>query len=145
VTDMAWAAAMSITMLLCCCCCNTAALRPSAPATRGLSLLSCSSTGRGSDRPPRGRSLNSTPARASVLLQQWSGRSTPARVPRFSHDRGRFAQHSHARPGSPTTVVWSLNTRARAPRFSHDSAPPMTGYLKGQLRRRCLRRIAFCC
>ncbi len=58
--------------------------------------------------PPRGRSLNSTPARA----------------PRFSYDRGRFAQHSRALPGSPTTVVWSLNTRAWAPRFSNASAPP---------------------
>ncbi len=78
---MAWAAAMSITMLLCCCC-NTAALRPSAPATRGLSLLSCSSTGRGGD------------ARPAV------GRSTQhPRAPRFSHDRGRVAQHPRA--GAP--------------------------------------------
>jgi hypothetical protein len=40
-------------------------------------------------RPPRGRSLNSTPARASVLPRPWSGRSTPAR----------------GRPGSPTTAL----------------------------------------
>jgi hypothetical protein len=107
---MAWAAAMSVTMLLSCC--NTATLRPSAPATRGLSLLSCSSTGRGSDGRP-------------VV--------------------GRSTQHPRARPGSPTTVVWSLNTRARAPRFSNASAPPVTGYLPRQLGRRCQRLIAFCC
>ncbi|CAK9203720.1 unnamed protein product [Sphagnum troendelagicum] len=78
---MVWAAAMSVTMLLCCCCCcNTATLRPSAPATRGPSLLSCSSTGRGSDgRPGVGRST-----------------LTPARAPRFSHDRGLVAQHPRA-------------------------------------------------